>query len=449
LTIIPQIDVLDLWHLKTNNEMKSPILFLIILFLFSCAQDTKKTNSDYSSIERSLQDLLDKGEYFKLKTQLQENEATLPTDKLQFYQAFVESAFNHYPKSILLSESLLKKNESLLQDSARVNLFLLLRDNYFKTYQYKKATETGQEILTNYKAIIGDRVHDIENSLLIHEGLKDIPPQKIGLKKVSLKWKLNKLGLIEIPIKTKTSTLGIVFDTRAHISTVTQSFSKKMGLRILDASFEESSGLTGIKFKSGLGVADTLYLGDMLIQNAVFQILPDEQLHFPSINYTLDGILGFQVITQLNEVQIYRGGDFDISPISTPSNLNNLAFDGSTTVISVIQGSDTISFHFDTGATASEFYSNYFNRYMSEIEKNGKTETVETGAAGGSVKTLDYILPIIDLKIGEKKMELKDVAVHTTPTFKGQRYNGNIGQDVIRQFDEMVLNFEYMYLAFK
>jgi Aspartyl protease len=434
---------------KTNNEMKCSILFLITFFVFSCTQHNKKNIEDYSSIEKTLQPLLQKGEYFKLKTELLENQTRLPVDKLQFYQAFVESAFNHYPKSILLSESLLKKNDSTLQDSARVNLLLLLRDNYFKTYQYKKAAETGQDLLTNYKTILGERSHDVENSLLIHEGLKDIPPQQIGLKKVSLKWKYNKLGLIEIPIKTKTSTLGIVFDTRAHISTVTQSFAKKLGLKILDVSFEESSGLTGIKFKSGLGLADTLYLGDILIQHVIFQILPDEQLRFPAINYTLDGILGFQVITQLNEVQIYRGGDFIISPISTPSNLNNLAFDGSTTAISLIQGSDTISFHFDTGATGSEFYSNYFNKYKSEIIKNGKTDTVETGGAGGSVKTLDYILPTVNLKIGDKKIKLKDVAIHATPTFKGQKYNGNIGQDVIKQFDEMTLNFEFMYLAFK
>jgi hypothetical protein len=81
---------------------------------------------------------------------------------------------------------LLKRSDSSIQDSARVNLLLLLRDNYFKTYQYKKAAETGQDILTNYKAILGDRLHDIENSLIIHEGLKDIPPQQIGLKKYRL-----------------------------------------------------------------------------------------------------------------------------------------------------------------------------------------------------------------------------------------------------------------------
>jgi Aspartyl protease len=430
--------------------MKGAILFLIVVFYISCnPKNQKKAISDYSFIEKTWQTLLEEGEYFKLKTELTKNGALISADKLQFYQAFVESAFNHYSKSILLSESLLKKTDFLLRDSARVNLLLLLRDNYFKTFQYKKAVETGRDILKNYKSVLGDRLHDVENTLLIHEGLTAIPPQQINLEKATLKWKRNKLGLIEIPIKTGTSTFDIVFDTRAHISTVTQSFAKKLRLKILDVSFEESSGTTGIKFKSGLGVADSLYIGDILIQNAVFQVLPDEQLRFPSLHYTLDGILGFPVITQMKEVHVLRGGDFIISPASTASNLNNLAFDGSTTVISVINDADTLSFHFDTGATGSEFYSSYFNRYKTEIIKNGKAATVESGGVGGTIKTQVYILPIIDLKIGEKEIKLKEIGIRTTPTFKGQKYNGNIGQDVIVQFNEMILNFELMYLDFK
>ncbi|WAC13459.1 retropepsin-like aspartic protease [Dyadobacter pollutisoli] len=426
--------------------MKSSILIFVVFFV-CCKQ--KVAVEDYSSIEQTLQILVQKGEYFKLKTDVHKYEAILPANNLHFYQAFIESAFNNCPKSILLIKSLLKNDNTSLKDSARIDLMLLLRDNYFKTFQYKQAAEVGKDIVKNYKNVLGDRLHDVENTLLIHEGLKDIPLQQVDLKKVTLKWKPNKLGLIEIPLKTKTSTQGIVFDTRAHISTVTQSFAKKLGLKILDVSFQESSGITGIKFQSGLGVADSLYLGDILIKNAVFQVLPDEQLHFPSLNYTLDGILGFPVITQLKEVHIRRNGDFVISPNPTHSNLNNLAFDGSTTVISVKNDSDTLSFHFDSGATASEFYSNYFNRYKTEITKKGKTQTVESGGVGGSIKIQVYILPTINLAIGEKELQLKEIAVRTVPTFINQKYNGNIGQDVINQFDEMILNFDSMYLNFK
>jgi hypothetical protein len=429
--------------------MKNLTPILLVFLFISCAKKKPTTNEDHQLIEKTLQSLLHDGEYFRLKSELQKTGSLLPAHKLQFYQAFVESAFNEGENSISLAESLLAESDTSLHDSARVDLMLLLRDNYFKSYQYRKAAETGKNILKDYKHVLGDRVHDIENSLLIHEGLADVPPQRVDRKQVTLKWRPNKLGLIEIPLKTKTSTLGIAFDTRAHISTVTQSFAKKLGLKILDVSFEESSGITGIKFKSGLGVADSLYIGDILIQNAVFQVLPDEQLHFPSLDYTLDGILGFQVIAQFKEVHIFRGGEFTILPTSTPSQLNNLAFDGSTTVISAVCDNDTISFHLDTGATGTELYGNYFKRFKTRIMSNGRLETVESGGVGGSIETQVYILPEVTFEIGGKKIELKEIAVRTESAFKGQRYNGNIGQDIIKQFDEMILNFESMYLDFK
>jgi hypothetical protein len=177
--------------------------------------------------------------------------------------------------------------------------------------------------------------------------------------------------------------------------------------------------------------------------------LPDEQLHFPSLNYTLDGILGFQVITQFKEVHIFQGGDFTILPTSTPNQLNNLVFDASTTVISAISNNDTLSFHLDTGATGTEFYGNYFNRFKTRIMENGRLETVESGGVGGSIKTQVYILPKVNFEIGRRKVELTEIAVRTKSAFKGQKYNGNIGQDIIKQFDEMILNFELMYLDFK
>jgi len=128
------------------------------------------------------------------------------------------------------------------------------------------------------------------------------------------------------------------------------------------------------------------------------------------LDYTLDGILGFQVITQFKEVHIFQGGEFTILPTSTPSQLNNLAFDGSTTVISAISDNDTISFHLDTGATGTEFYGNYFKRFKTRIINNGRLETVESGGVGGNIETQVYILPNVNFEIGGKKIELREIA---------------------------------------
>lgn len=429
--------------------MKNLILLAAALLLVCCDSQPKKV-SDSSSFETTLQALLHDGEYFKLKSELQKYGTILPSEKLKFYKAFVESAFNDPQKSIILAETLLKDVDGRLPDTAIIDLMILLRDNYFKSFQYKKAADVGQHLLANRKKALGNKLHDVENAFHIHNGLKNISPQQIELKTTTVKWNLNKLGLAEIPIKTKKGlTFGIVFDTRAHISTATQSFAKKLGLKMLGASFEESSGITGIKFKAGLGVADSLYIGDVLLKNVVFQVLPDEILHFDAFDFTIDGILGFPVITQLKEIHIRQDGTFIISPSSNANHLSNLAFDGSTTIISAVNDTDTLSFHFDTGATGTEFYGNYFNKFKTKVKRNGKVGTVETGGAGGSKKVQVYTLPTVNLTVGQKKVEIKDIPVRTVASFKGQKYNGNIGQDVIKQFDEMILNFESMYLDFK
>jgi len=429
---------------------KRAILVLTLLILVSCARQNETDGVVIDPIiERDLQVLLANGEYFKLRSDLGKYDKRISAGKKQYFRAFIASAFNHYAESIGSIDSLLAMKDSFLNDSARVALMLVLRDNYFKTFRYDKAAAVGREILSNYKNVLGDRSHEVENTLLIHTGLAPIPPQRVNLKKVALQWKPNEMGLIEIPIRSGHTVLPIVFDTRAHISTVTQSFARKLGLTILDVSFEESSGITGKKFQSGLGIADSLYLGDILLQNVVFQVLPDKELYFPSINYTLRAILGFQVITQLKEIRIYKNGDFIISPSPASGHLRNLAFDGSTAVISLKKDEDTLSFHFDTGATGSEFYSLYFNRYKEEILRQGKVETVESGGAGGTIKVEIYALPMVNLAIGNKKFVLKDIGVRTVPIYKSQRYYGNIGQDLIQQFDEMVLNFENMYVDFR
>jgi Aspartyl protease len=430
--------------------MRTPALLALMLLGVSCSRPDRPAPPVVDlAADADLQTLLEARDYFALRSDLEKTGTNISTERKMYFRAFAESAFNHCPESIALIEALLGRTDAFPADSARVDLLLLLRDNYFKTFQYAKAARTGREALGKYKGLLGDRLHDVENTLLIHDGLSTVPAQTVDLVRTSIKWKPNTLGLIEIPIRTGQAELPIVFDTRAHISTVTASFARKLGLRILDVTYEESSGITGKKFQSGLGIADRLYIGGVLVRHAVFQVLPDEQLYFPSFKFTLQGILGFPVITQLKEVHIFKNGDFVISPTGGASALRNLAFDGSTTVLSVRQGNDTLSFHFDTGATGSEFYSTYFDRYRQSIVKEGQRHTVETGGAGGSIKIDVYALPVVDLSISDRKVVLTEVGVRTTPAFKGQRYYGNLGQDVIRQFDEMVLNFVSMYVDFK
>jgi len=439
-------------RLSACADAAKVIGMLLLLAAASCRESRPPEPAPVDpAIAAHLSALVDAHDYFALRAAVDANTGKLDAAQETYFRAFVQSAFNRCRESIAGIEALLAGKYAWPSDASHVELLLLLRDNYFKTFQYAKAAGVGRDVLGRYRSVLGDRVHDVENTLLIHDGLATTPPQTVDLAPTSVTWTRNRLGLIQIPITVGTVHVPIVFDTRAHISTVTRSFAKKLGLRLLDVSYEESSGITGKTFRSGLGIADRLQIGDVVVRHAVFQVLPDEQLHFhfPGTDFTLDGILGFQVLTQLGEVHIFKDGRFTISPADRSDDLRNLAFDGSTTVLSVMKGPDALSFHFDTGAASSEFYTAYFEKYKASVLQDGTRQTADIGGVGGSTRVDVYEVPSIELTIGDRRVVLRDVSVRTVPAFKGQRYYGNLGQDLIRQFDEMVLNFDSMFVRFK
>ena len=422
-------------------------IFSIILFLASCSR--------FSSIqkEKELQSLLDKKEYFRLRTALLQEGDEISDEKKIYFRAFVRNAFNENHQSAEDIEALLTQYASSFNDSIRANLLETQSDNYFKTFEYAKSARADSELLKHYQHILdSERVSDIKNDLVVRNALVNIPPQQVSITgSDTINWTKDKIGLMEIPVKKGDSVFSCIFDTRANISSITKTYAAKLGLKMLDASFDVGSGLTGITFKTGLGIADSIYIGNILIRNAVFQVMPDEVFYFATIKFSINVIIGYPVIQQLKEMHIYQDGKMIVPEHPAKSNLNNLAMDKLNPVLSVRTGNDTLCFHFDSGATSSDFYSTYFEKYKGKILSKGEKHTVETGGAGGSLKTEIYVLDSLNLYIGDKKAIIKDAGIRITPIDKhsNEKFYGNLGQDLVKQFNEMILNFDDMYIEFR
>ena len=256
-----------------------------------------------------------------------------------------------------------------------------------------------------YQAVLdSEKVIDIKNDLLIRNALHSVPPQAAVIGDPTVfSWKKDKIGLIEIPVKFNAGSYDAIFDTRANISSISQTYAAKLGLKMLNVAYEEGSGITGIKFKTGLGIADSLYIGDILFQNVVFQVMPDSILYFAPIDYSLHIIIGFPVIAALKEVHIYKDGTMLVP--SKPSNapLHNFALDGLDPVISLRTPVDTLCFHLDLGATSTDLYYAYFKKYQSEIVKKSAVKTIQIGGAGGIQKIDVYVLPQLTLYLGKQE----------------------------------------------
>jgi hypothetical protein len=229
-----------------------------------------------------------------------------------------------------------------------------------------------------------------------------------------------------------------------------ESDAKRLGIRMLGTKYKEGSGLTGNTFQVALGVADSLRFGNILVKNVVFQVMPDSILYIAPFDFHLHLILGYPVIAQLREVHILQSGSLIIPARSTPSPLRNLAMSGLDPILFCTINKDTLIFEFDTGASSSIFYDNFYRRFEKEVRQNGKSDSISTGGAGGMTRQKVSILKEVRMHVGSQTAMLQKITVNNDPIPNTKKLTyGNLGQDLMGLFGETILNFDSMYIDFK
>lgn len=422
-----------------------PFIAVFAVLMAGCHQQNNP------AVVNQLKDLLARNEYFKLDARYKDVRSDLDETNQLYFKAFIDNAFNRNEECIKDVDALFSQPDLAFTDSVKYILKHLQGDSYFKTFQYIKAAQCDSVILGKYKHALGkDVIDDINNDLVIRKGLKNIPAQQTQIKAdVTIPWHRDMLGLIEFPIKANAQNFDAIFDTRANISTISKTYAKKLGLHILDVTYNEGSGATGVTFKTGMGIADSLYIGDILVKNVFFQVMPDSILYIAPVKFQLNIIIGFPVIAQMQEVHIFKDGKMTIPVITAKSDLHNFALDGLDPVLALKSGNDTLSFHFDSGASSSMLYLAYFNKYKATILKTAVKKTQGFGGAGGTQKKEVYVLPKLNLAIGSKTVTVDSVSVLTKVIYPGEKFYGNIGQDFLNKFNEITYNFKDMYFEGK
>lgn len=400
--------------------------------------------------EQRYVNLLARRDYFALRAEMARVGKALPRQQRLYYGAYLENAFNQPAASIQTANQLLLNRKGKLRPETASNLLILQIDNYAKTFDYARAHEVSQLLLQRYASVLDSSyLASIANSDQIWAALTAVPPQQILFDEASsIPWKRDKMGLMTVPVRAGLETMDFIFDTGANFSTISETYARKMGMEILDASLDVGSS-TGTMVRSRIGVADAFRMGNMLIQHAVFLVLPDEQLSFPQYKYAINGIIGFPVIEQMKEVHILKNGTITVPAAPHDASLRNLALHELMPMVLLASDRDTLIYHLDTGAKQTALFSPYYEKYRAELEQQGAPDTVHVGGAGGMVATPVYTIDSLSLYIGSHEARLKRVKVQTQRLDNfGDIFSGHIGQDVIRQFDEMILNFVYMYLDF-
>lgn len=413
---------------------------LSVLTLIGVACFAQSAESPFDTIYQ----LISQRNYFKARELYQSSKPAVSDTEQQVIEACLENAFNRPEESNRHIEQLLRE-EGRLPDSLVVQLFKIKEDNSVKLYDYREAKRTVDTLFARYRHLLSEEERkDKENNLKIWTALQDVPAQEIVIKEDNrLKMLKDKVGLDNLMISVGNDSASAIFDTGANLSTVNASTAKRFNMEVLPVEIDVET-ITGESVLSRLAVCPEFSLGNMVIKNAVFLVMDDEGLTFPQINYQIHGILGFPVIEGLGEIQITSDGYFMVPKGRVKfEQASNLAMDELTPLI----GIEGRHFTFDTGAGSTLLYHLWYKENQQEIDANYQPTTVSFAGAGGKKEFEGYLVNA-SLRILDKTVELKDIQMVKDKIKPDETVYGNIGQDVIRQFDKMTINFDQMYIRF-
>ncbi len=366
-----------------------------------------------------------------------------------YLQAMENNIFGNYEYSNNKLKILLNNHHSQIPDSIVSDIYEIKASNHLNLFEYKSAYETALLLNSDYSSYLDSREKEnTENELIIWNALQNVPPQKI-LKSGDVKIPLIKdfAGLWNIPVKIKNNSYEFIFDTGANFCVIVESLAKKNGLMIIENAKFEVETATDKKIVSKIGFAKHIKLGDISAENVIFIVMPDESLDFGV--YKIDGIIGNPVLKAFGQIIINNENEIVIPASPEKSSLKNLAFDGFTPVIQMINKNDSLCFTFDSGGQATCLYKPFFLKYKDEVTGKYKLVKIKIGGAGGSKSLYGYILDKIVLKTGNAKSEIQDVKLlKDLIKEKDEYFYGNLGQDYFKEFSKIIINYSDMYIEF-
>ncbi len=398
----------------------------------------------------NLNSLYNKKQFFKIKNILKNDNNDLNKMQSEYFNSLVLCVFNKPSESNSYIDELFNEYPEELSDSMKLNLLNSKLLNCINLYQYKEALNVTEKLLAEYKSLIKqDETDELINSALIWKAAADMSPQTItkeGDTRLDIRKDL--AGLTNIKVNINNIDEEFIFDTGANFSTVSNSIAEKLGMKFLQGNVEVGTS-TGLKVNAGLASADSLRIGNMIFTNVLFLVLPDEDLSFADGAYVINGIVGFPVIEDMKQITLSDKEIF-IPAESDRSSYNNLSMNGLIPIIETVVNTDTLTFSFDTGARTTMLYSLYYEENRSDIENNYQPEDIKFGGAGGEVIMKGFKLNGLNFAIASGSVNLDSISLISEHfTDNDEFIYGNLGNDFIKKFNKMTINFEYMYVDFE
>ena len=412
--------------------------FFFLAVIFCASSHAQKKDSLYQLYEAKLFPALEKAN----------NNTAHPY--YYFYKAVYANACNKPAASLDFLTKYLGKKKKPANEIA-FEFYQLEHDNYVRSFQFREAARTGRYLIRKYKKrYTPDEARGTENANLIWKALMNEPLQQLEQAPLdSIPFSRDMAGLINLPVATASATANFVFDTGAGLSCITESYAAKMGIRILPDSGIQVAGFTNVYNPVRIGIAAELRIGQLLIRNEPFLVFKDEALSFANGAYQINGIIGFPVAKGLGKIvitprQLVLEKHISDNPALEP----NFFIETLRPVLMLTYKGRLRPYNFDTGANSSDFFKPFFEEDSTHLLATGKFIEKRAGSAGGVSINRVLEVPSLEFELNGRSISIPkpDIDPEKKHVSNDHLY-GNIGQDLLRQYKRVIIDFGNSHLA--
>jgi Aspartyl protease len=421
------------------------LLFFFCAPAIACAQGASQATSHRASQGSALDTAIKE---FRIGA-LQATLAKMPPGPEHDYAAGVlANRAGNIEESIRLLERAIPQIRKTQPRRAAIALECLA-DDFTKIYRYADAAKAFDDLLAHFAREVApaDLQNDRDNSGVVHL-LKAAPPQTISLDgPVRLKTQRDPTGDLDTDLRVNGVSGHWLLDTGANMSVVTVSFAKRIGVNALPGYGQTSSGITGIENRLQVAVLPELKFGSATVHNVVLLILADKNLNVGTAkgNHQIDAVLGYPVLQALGALTFSEDGTLEAGHSAAPEDAGARMFmDGLTPMIECGVNGKNLLFDLDTGANGSMLSVRYFKGFKAQSGSWKKAKHEGSGAGGVKVTEV-YLVPTLELKVGDQIATLHSIPIFTSAigTDLDDVY-GNLGQDMLAGFDSFTLDFAHM-----
>ncbi len=431
--------------------MKQLTSLLLVISLFaSCQPQRAKTNDDRTIVVNNLDSLLNIKSYFKAKAFYNENKEQLDEQNRLRIGGTLNNLFNKVGISKEQVNRLLSLYTNTLNREELKDVLNVQLSNAVKTFDYALAHKVSEQLISDFTDVVGEEeLWSIKNNNIIWKALIDYPKQQVEFDGDSkIKLFRDEVGLKNLYLTESGEEHPFIFDTGANLSVIIESQAKEMNIDVIDVSVSVGT-VTGELMEAKVGISSEITIGKMRFKNIVFLVFPDEALFMSQFNYQVKGILGFPAIEAMNEIHFLRNDDVFIPKKSDLDYKSNLAIEFLTPIINLETARGDMHFTFDSGATRTALYQQYFEQNRADVLANYDLTDVRFAGGAGDTTVQGYYVEF-QPRINDSLISIRPVALFPENLNTSDLYSyGNIGQDLISKFDVMIMNFESMFIRFK